>query len=84
MYDGIAEEFRLGAACGCRGRWLYGLEAGRSRCQARLDVTVLEMARAYTRRVWQRRKTAEAIHALHAAHGVRILTETALAEDRGS
>jgi len=81
--DAMAEEFRLGARVVIVGGGYIGLEAAAVAAKRGLDVTVLEMAPRILARV-AAPETAEAIHALHAAHGVRILTETALAQIDGT
>ncbi|MBN2760101.1 MAG: oxidoreductase [Rhodobacteraceae bacterium] len=81
--DAMASEFREGARVVIVGGGYIGLEAAAVAAKRGLDVTVLEMAPRILARV-AASETAEAIHALHERHGVRILTETALARIDGT
>jgi len=80
--DAMASEFRQGARVVIVGGGYIGLEAAAVAAKRGLDVTVLEMAPRILARV-AALETAEAIHALHERHGVRILTDTALARIDG-
>lgn len=81
--DAMAPEFREGARVVIVGGGYIGLEAAAVAAKRGLDVTVLEMAPRILARV-AAPETAAAIHALHERHGVRILTDTALARIDGS
>ena len=75
--NAMAVEFRPGARVVIVGGGYIGLEAAAVAAKRGLDVTVLEMAPRILARV-AAQETAEAMHALHEAHGVRILTNAAL------
>ena len=75
--DAMATEFRAGARVVIIGGGYIGLEAAAVAAKRGLDVTVVEMAPRILARV-AAQETAEAVHALHESHGVRILTNTAL------
>jgi 3-phenylpropionate/trans-cinnamate dioxygenase ferredoxin reductase component len=81
--DAMASEFREGARAVIVGGGYIGLEAAAVAAKRGLDVTVLEMAPRILARV-AAAETAEAVHALHEQHGVRILTDTALARIDGA
>lgn len=80
--DAMAAEFEPGRRLVVIGGGYIGLEAAAVARKLGLDVTVVEMAPRILARV-AAAETAEAVAALHARHGVTILTGTALARLTG-
>ncbi len=81
--DAMAPEFQPGRRVVIIGGGYIGLEAAAVAAKKGLDVTVLEMAPRILNRV-ACAQTSDAIRALHAAHGVRILEATGLARINGT
>ncbi len=81
--DAMTPEFQPGRRVVIVGGGYIGLEAAAVAAKKGLDVTVLEMAPRILSRV-ACAQTANAIRALHAAHGVRILEGTGLERIEGT
>ncbi len=81
--DAMGPRFQRGARAVIVGGGYIGLEAAAVAAKKGLDVTVLEMAPRILQRV-AAAETADAIRALHQAHGVRILEATGLKQIEGA
>lgn len=81
--DGIAPEFHPGRRLVVVGGGYIGLEAAAVAAKKGLDVTVIEMAPRILQRV-ACAETSDAVRALHAAHGVRILESSGLERIEGA